>query len=173
MGRRGKPETFTPEQQGALRAALKEWIAEQRGAGVHLTQEGIGELLGVVQQTAGRFLAHEGTGVSYASATKIARLTGAAGVDEFFAKRGLSVEGPSRTSAAVAAVRHAERELEGAWDRLVAMEGTMRDLIAEMRRVSDRQDRIEEAVKAMGPGESGTVRVRSSAPPSRHHKRRR
>jgi hypothetical protein len=72
-----KQTVFTREQNEALREAL---IALD-----YPSQAAAAEDLGINQQNAGRLL-REG-GFSYATATKVAQLSGFAGVDSFFAKR--------------------------------------------------------------------------------------
>jgi hypothetical protein len=109
---RGKPEFFTRDQNQALRRALLAYLEplprEQR------TQQAVGELLGVVQQTAGRYLTREDAGFSYLAATEVARLSGYKGVDEFFEAHGLMVGAkdagrtelwPGRTLAIILAKR--------------------------------------------------------------------
>lgn len=78
--KRGKPDAFTAEQNDALRAALAD-LQERKS----MTQAKLGGVLGVNQQNAGRLV--RAGGFSYASATRLVRFLGFAGVDTFFRSR--------------------------------------------------------------------------------------
>jgi transcriptional regulator with XRE-family HTH domain len=86
---RGKPENFTREQVEVLRRGLNQWIATENAERAKanrkaLTQAEIGEALGITQQTVGKLLSSP-SGMSYQTATRLARLCRFAGVDELFA----------------------------------------------------------------------------------------
>lgn len=80
--RKGHPTSFTAEQNRLLRSALRD-LKRERG----LSQATVGDLLGVSQQTAGRLLSSAKAGLSYGTATVLARSLGFEGVDDFFARR--------------------------------------------------------------------------------------
>lgn len=85
--RRGRSDTFTPEQNAQLRAELtKLWREES------LSQEGLGSVLGVGQQAASRLLGRASAGFSYLTATRLVQYLGHSGVDEFFRARGVALK---------------------------------------------------------------------------------
>lgn len=79
--RKGHPSAFSVEQNRLLRQALRD-LRRSRA----LSQEQVGVLLGVSQQSAGRLLSPARAGLSYGTATSLARELGFASVDEFFAR---------------------------------------------------------------------------------------
>jgi len=83
----GKPQNFTPEQNEALRKALLEFKERNE-----LNQEQLGGKLGVEQQNAGRLLSVKGSGFSYQTGTRAARLLGYIGVDAFFEAQGVGLD---------------------------------------------------------------------------------
>jgi hypothetical protein len=129
---RGKPETFTEEQLNALRTEFKKWCAQQ--APPPLTQQQIGDIIGVSQQTAGRFLRTAHAGVSYQTATAIVQRLGFSGVDAFFDQRGLRKPPPAPSG--------------GAWENreaAIVMGRRMRLRESALRRVVERfaEDRFK------------------------------
>ncbi len=81
---RGKPDVFNVTQNRALRAALKELRRQ------YPTQAALATVLEIKQQNVGRLLAEKG-GFAYGTATRLVRLLGFAGVDAFFADRGVTL----------------------------------------------------------------------------------
>lgn len=80
----GRPADFTPPQNRALRALLREM--EQR----YTSQRELGELLGIKQQNVSRLLNDRDASLSYSTARGLVRLAGHMTVDAFFAARGLA-----------------------------------------------------------------------------------
>lgn len=79
----GKPSVFSRKQNQALRNLLLEL------RGTYSSQKALGEALGIAQQNAARLLSDRRAGFAYATASAVVRLAGFAGVDAFFADRGL------------------------------------------------------------------------------------
>jgi transcriptional regulator with XRE-family HTH domain len=79
----GHPTSFSAEQNRLLRAALRDLKRER-----DLSQVAVGELLGISQQVAGKLLSPARGGLSYGTATKLARALGFEGVDDFFVRGG-------------------------------------------------------------------------------------
>lgn len=79
---------FTPRQNKALRTALRRLKQTKK-----LSQLGLGRLLGIAQQNAGRLLTLETAGFSYDTATRLVRESGFDGVDAFFAVKGVAQPG--------------------------------------------------------------------------------
>ncbi len=93
---RGHPEVFTEQQNAELRGALAELKSKR-----NYSQTAVGEILGVGQQAAGRLLKSDAAGFSYATATRLVRFLGYAGVDTFFRAKGVALpsEPPQARSA--------------------------------------------------------------------------
>lgn len=89
-----RASVFTPRQNRALRAALRT-LRQQRD----LSQMGLGRLLGIAQQNAGRLLTVDDAGFSYDTATRLVRELGFAGVDTFFASKGIAERAQSTTES--------------------------------------------------------------------------
>lgn len=83
--RAARTSVFTVRQNRALRAALRT-LRQQR----ELSQMGLGRLLGIAQQNAGRLLTVDDAGFSYDTATRLVRELGFDGVDAFFTKKGIA-----------------------------------------------------------------------------------
>lgn len=83
-----KRAVFTEAQNAALRDALVALSFPSQAAAA--------EALGIEQQSAGRLTGGHG-GFSYASATKVAQLSGYSGVDAFFAEKGIAAAPASAT----------------------------------------------------------------------------
>lgn len=79
--RQGHPTTFSAEQNRLLRSALRDLQRDRA-----LSQADLGALLGVSQQIAGKLLLSPRAGMSYGTASSLARALGFAGVDDFFAQ---------------------------------------------------------------------------------------
>lgn len=79
--RQGHPTSFSAEQNRLLRAALRDLQRDR-----DLSQAAVGILIGVSQQTASKLLLSARAGMSYGTATALARVLGFAGVDDFFAR---------------------------------------------------------------------------------------
>lgn len=82
--RRGHPTVFSPEQNRALRNALKSLSTS------YPSQSALGEALGIEQQNAGRLMKDRRAGFSYSTASSVAQLSGFAGVDAFFSAKGVA-----------------------------------------------------------------------------------
>lgn len=90
----GHPTVFTPQQNRSLRAALR----ELNRANKYDSQRELGRAIGVSQQVAGRLLADDG-GFSYSTARNVVRLLGYEGVEDFFAKKGVTSSDPPHAKA--------------------------------------------------------------------------
>lgn len=89
---RGKSEIFSSEQNEALRAELQTLLSKLPER--ERSQKGAAGILGVVQQTAGRYVNGD-VGFGYLIGTRLARKAGFRGVDDLFEAHGVSVEGDS------------------------------------------------------------------------------
>lgn len=76
---------FTAKQNRALRSALLELKTSRK-----LSQMGLGRLLGIAQQNAGRLLRDRNAGFGFNTAARLARELGFGGVEAFFAAKGLA-----------------------------------------------------------------------------------
>lgn len=90
----GKPDNFTSAQIGALRRALRDYHGRQAvecaRAGKKWGQGRLGLAIGTSQQVAGRLIsARADVGMSYRTATFVAKLAGFETLDEFFRAQGV------------------------------------------------------------------------------------
>lgn len=81
----GHPSVFTSAQNKALRGALRDLAKAES-----LSQVVLGQRLGISQQVAGRLLGPSKAGFGYGPATRLVTILGFAGVDEFFAAKGVA-----------------------------------------------------------------------------------
>ncbi len=79
-----KRAVFSEAQNAALRVALVALEAR------YTSQVDLGKAIGVEQQNAGRLLRDERAGFGYATASRVAHLSGFTGVDSFFVAKGVA-----------------------------------------------------------------------------------
>ncbi len=94
MARRriGHPRDFTTKQNRALRELLLT-VYER-----YPSQDALGRAIGVAQQSAGRLLRGK-DGFSFSTASRVALLGGFAGLDAFFAAKGIGVAMPHQQAS--------------------------------------------------------------------------
>lgn len=97
----GKPEAYTPEENAVLRAALRRMRELEE-----LTQAGVGAIIGVEQQNAGRLLAAGSkVGMGRATANRLARHIGFRDAEHLLLETGVLAEmqlpPPARSSMGV------------------------------------------------------------------------
>jgi transcriptional regulator with XRE-family HTH domain len=119
---RGKKEVFSPEENSILRAALRK-LREERG----LSQEALGALLGMTQQTAGRLVSTEG-GMGRVTANALARELGYNDAEHYLREVGIlalvdgraaDAESSSEREVAIVVARRLEYD-DGAVEAVLA-----------------------------------------------------